>query len=69
MRTSVNVNMSLLLNRLELGVLSIILLIGVLALTAELTEYEEIAKLVVVPSLVLIIAITSYAMWKSSVKH
>ena len=61
--------MSLLLSRLELGVLSIILIIGVLALTAELTEYEEIAKLVVIPSLVLLIAITCYAMWKSYVKH
>jgi hypothetical protein len=69
MRTSVNVNMSLQLNRLELGVLSIILVVGVLALTAELTENEEIAKLVVIPSLVLLIAITSYAMWKSGVKH
>ena len=61
--------MSILLQRLELGVLSIILLIGITALVTELTEYEDVAKLVVIPSLVLLIVITSYTLWKTNVKH
>ena len=41
------------LKPLETGVLSVVLLIGIVALTAELSQYEEIAKVVVVPALVL----------------
>ena len=36
--------MSILLQRLELGVLTIILLIGITALVTELTEFEEIPQ-------------------------
>jgi hypothetical protein len=50
---------------LEVGVLSTIMLIGIVALTTELTEYEEIAKIVVIPSMVLLIIVTGYAIFKS----
>jgi len=45
--------------------LSIIMLIGILALITELMEVEEIAKVVVVPSLILLIAVTGYCMFQS----
>ena len=54
------------LKPLELGVLTIIMLIGIVALTTELTEQEEIAKIVVIPSLVLLIGVTGYGMYKTS---
>ena len=49
------------LKPIELSVMSIILLIGIIALTTELTEYEEIAKVVVIPSLLLLIIVSSYS--------
>ena len=45
--------------------MSIILLIGIIALTTELTEFEEIAKMIVIPSLVLLIAVTGYALYQT----
>jgi hypothetical protein len=48
-----------------LGILSIIMIIGILALTTELVEMEEIAKTVVIPSLMLLIAVTGYAMYQT----
>jgi len=50
----------------ETGILSIIMLIGIVALTTELIEYEEIAKIVVIPSMVLLILVTGYAIFKSA---
>jgi hypothetical protein len=41
------------------------MLIGIIALAIELTEYEEMAKIVVIPSLVLLIAVTGYALFKT----
>jgi hypothetical protein len=41
------------------------MLIGILALITELMEVEEIAKVVVVPSLILLIAVTGYCMFQS----
>jgi hypothetical protein len=58
--------MTQVLKRLELGVLSMIMLIGIIALTTELTQYEEIAKLVVIPSLGLLIIVTGYAISKAA---
>jgi hypothetical protein len=42
------------------------MLIGIIALATELTEYEEVAKVVVVPSLVLLILVTGYGIFKAS---
>jgi predicted Na+-dependent transporter len=53
------------LKPVEIGVLSLIMLIGIIALATELTEYEEIAKVVVVPSLILLILVTGYALFKA----
>lgn len=53
------------LKPLGMGILSIIMLIGILALTTELIELEEIAKTVVIPSLILLIAVTGYAMFQT----
>jgi len=58
--------MTQVLKPLELGVLSIIMLIGIIALTTELTEYEEVAKIVVVPSLILLITVAGYALFKTA---
>ena len=58
------VNMSQILKPLEVGILSIIMLIGIVALTTELTEYEEVAKVVVIPSMILLIIVTGYAIIK-----
>jgi hypothetical protein len=55
------------LKPLEIGILSIIMLIGIIALTTELTEYEEIAKLVVIPSLILLIIVTGYGIFKIAI--
>ena len=55
-----------LLKPLKLGVFTIITMIGIVALLAELTEYENIAKLVVIPSLLLLIIVSTYSMWKTS---
>ncbi len=58
--------MNQILKPVEVGVLTIIMLIGIIALTTELTEYEEIAKTVVIPSLILLIAVTGYAMFRTT---
>jgi hypothetical protein len=42
------------------------MLIGTIALTTELTEHEEVAKIVVIPSLVLLIIVTGYAIFKTA---
>ncbi len=49
-----------------MGVLSVIMLIGIFALVTELTEFEEIAKIIVIPSLSLLIIITGYTILKTS---
>jgi hypothetical protein len=48
------------LKPLRVGILIAILSIGIIALGTELTQYEEIAKVVVIPSLVLLIIVTRY---------
>jgi len=55
-----------LLKPLEVGILTVIMLIGIIALATELTEYEEVAKVVVIPSLVLLIIVTGYAMLRTA---
>lgn len=54
------------LKPVEISVLSIIMLIGIVALTTELTSYEEIAKIVVIPSMILLIVVTAYAIFKTA---
>ena len=54
------------LKPLEVGILGMILLIGIVALTTELVEREEIAKIVVIPSLILLIVVTGYAIFKTT---
>jgi hypothetical protein len=54
------------LRPLQLGILSIIMLIGIVALTTELIEYEELAKIVVIPSMVLLIIVTGYSLFKTA---
>jgi hypothetical protein len=51
------------LKPIRVGILIIILCIGIIALGTELTQYEEIAKVVVIPSLVLLIVVTGYAIF------
>jgi hypothetical protein len=48
-----------------LGLLAVIMLIGIIALITELIEAEEIAKTVVIPSLILLIIVTGYAIFQS----
>lgn len=50
---------------LGLSILSVIMIIGIVALTTELIEMEEVAKTVVIPSLILLIAVTGYAMYQT----
>ena len=45
-------SMAQVLRPIEFTLLTIIMLIGIIALATELTEYEEIAKVVVIPSLI-----------------
>jgi hypothetical protein len=54
--------MTQILRPVGLGVLTLVMVIGIVALTTELTQYEEIAKIVVIPSLILLIGVTGYAM-------
>ena len=51
---------------IKISIFSIMMLIGLIALTTELTQYEEIAKLVVVPSIIMLIGLCIYSMFKSS---
>ena len=53
------------LKPLELSALTVIMLTGIVALATELTEYEEIAKVVVIPSLILLILVAGYGMFKT----
>lgn len=53
------------LKPLGMGILSIIMIVGIIALITELVEYEEIAKLVVIPSLALLISVTGYALFQT----
>jgi hypothetical protein len=53
------------LKPLGLSLLSVIMIIGIVALTTELIEMEEVAKTVVIPSLTLLIAVTGYAMYQT----
>ena len=48
-----------------LGLLAVILMIGIVALITELMELEQIAKTVVIPSLILLIVVTGYAMFQT----
>jgi hypothetical protein len=57
--------MTQVLKPIELGALSIIILIGTVALTTELTENEEVAKIIVIPSLILLILVAGYGIFKS----
>jgi hypothetical protein len=45
------------------------MLVGIIALIAEVIEYEEIAKVIVIPSLVLLIALSAYTIAKTYLKH
>jgi len=51
------------LKPVKVSLLLVILSIGIIALGTELTQYEEIAKVVVIPSLVLLIIVTGYAIY------
>ncbi len=53
------------LKPLGIGILSIIMMTGIIALITELIEFEEMAKLVVIPSLVLLISVTAYALFQT----
>jgi hypothetical protein len=53
------------LKPLGIGILSIIMIIGIIALITELIEYEEIAKVVVIPSMILLISVTGYALFQT----
>lgn len=50
---------------LGLGALGIIMVIGIVALIAELIEYEDIAKIIVVPCLALLILVTGYSLFQT----
>jgi hypothetical protein len=58
--------MAQILKPVEIGLLTIIMLIGIVALTTELAEREEIAKIVVIPSMALLILVTGYAILKTT---
>ena len=53
------------LRPIEVSVLAVIMIIGIVALLTELVEYEEIAKMIVIPSLILLIAVIGYAIVKT----
>lgn len=57
--------MTQVLKPIETTVLPIIMIIGMVALFTELMEYEEIAKIVVIPSLILLIVVTGWMMLKT----
>jgi hypothetical protein len=58
--------MAQMLKPVEMGVLTVIMLIGIVALTTELAEREEIAKIIVIPSMALLIIVTGYAILKTA---
>ncbi|HET6589187.1 MAG TPA: hypothetical protein VFG45_03375 [Candidatus Nitrosocosmicus sp.] len=45
--------------------MSIVLVIAITALITELIEFEEIAKTIVIPSLILLIIISGYSIFKT----
>jgi len=47
------------------GIFGVIMVIGIFALTVELIEFEAIAKIVVIPCLVLLISVTGYAIFQT----
>lgn len=57
--------MAQVLKPIEMTVLPIIMIIGMVVLFTELMEYEEIAKIVVIPSLILLIVVTGWTMLKT----
>ena len=57
--------MTQVLKPIKISIFAIILSIGAIALITELTQYEEIAKIIVIPSLVLLILVAGYAMFKT----
>jgi uncharacterized membrane protein YkvI len=50
----------------KLGVLTVVMLIGIIALTSELTQFEDVAKMIVIPSLILLIVITGFSIFKAA---
>ena len=54
------------LRPVELGILVVIMMIGIVALVTEISQYEELAKIIVIPSLCLLILVTGYTMFKRS---
>jgi hypothetical protein len=61
--------MAQILKPLGLSILSVIMIIGIVALATELIEMEEVAKTVVIPSLILLIAVTGYAMYQTYTRN
>jgi hypothetical protein len=53
------------LKPISLTALGLIMSIGILALITELMEVEEIAKSIVIPSLILLIAVSGYTMFQT----
>jgi hypothetical protein len=51
---------------IEVGVLTVIMSIGIIALIAEVTQFEEVAKIIVIPSLCLLLILTGYTILKGS---
>ena len=49
-----------------MSVFVVIMIIGIVALSTELVEYEEVAKVIVIPSLILLIVVAGYAIVKAS---
>jgi hypothetical protein len=60
--------MAQILKPIKLSIMSVILIISLIALYTELTEYEEIAKSVVIPALVLLSIVSGYLMFKIALK-
>lgn len=54
------------LRPIEMSVFGVIMIIGIVALSTELVEYEEVAKVIVIPSLILLIVVAGYAIVKAS---
>ena len=53
------------LRPVRMGVLGLIMVIGIIGLSAELMAIEEVAKMVVIPSLILLIAVTGYTIFQN----
>jgi len=57
--------MAQILKPMKISIFAFILLIGAMALVTELSQNEEIAKIIVIPSLVLLILVSGYAIFKT----